>query len=864
MADSPSTPRRAPDPTAIRTLEIAHVLFTDIVGYSKLPMDKQEQLLMQFQDTVRQTAEFVRAQADDQLIRLPTGDGMALVFFGDAEAPVRCAIEIGRSLRRQPALQLRMGVHTGPVYRVADINANRNVAGGGINIAQRVMDCGDAGHILVSSAEADVLCQVSAWCNTLHDLGEVEVKHGVRIHLYNLYTEEAGNPQLPRKISGAQATSAAAATKAKNKKISTVVIAGVAILTLVSVGGWLYYTRKAHALSATDTVVLADFANTTGDAVFDDTLKQGLAVELAQSPFLNILSDSKVSATLKQMTRPASAALTPDVAREVCQRTASKAYIRGSIASLGSEFVIGLKAVSCQSGDGLAQEQLMAASKEKVLGALGEAATTLREKLGESLASVQKFDVPLEQATTSSLEALKTYSMATRAEREKGSAAAIPFYQRAADLDPKFASAYSGLGISYWNIREPGRARENLQTSFALRDRVSEREEFGISALYYSIVTGDLQKAVQTLELWTQTYPRDTSAHGNLGTDYWILGQSEKAVAQHLEALRLNPDSSIIHADLMADYISLNRLDEAKAVYREALARKLDNPDFHNSLYWLAFLQNDAQGMQRQVAWAAAIPELKSVFTFYEADTAAYSGKLEKARQLFHLGVASAIQENDKNAQADCELEAALTEALFGNTAEARKLTVAALKLSTDRDAKAAALMALAFAGQSMRVRSLADDFATRFPEDTLVQFNYLPTIRAQLALNRNDPSNAIATLRAAASHELGKANLTDLYPIYVRGEAYLVARQGGEAAAEFQKLLDHRGAVTGEPIGALARLGVARAYALEAKSAQGSDAENYRIRARTAYRDFLTLWKDADRDIPVLKQAQAEYAKLQ
>jgi class 3 adenylate cyclase len=408
------------EPNPSPCLEMAHVLFMDIVAYSRLPMDEQTRLISKLQQIVRGTAEFARAQKRRQLLRLPTGDGMALVFFANAEAPVRCAIEISRSLRDNSELKLRMGVHTGPVQRVEDINANRNVAGGGINIAQRVMDCGDAGHILVSSTHAEVLGHVSSWSAMLHDLGEAEVKHGVRVHLYNLYNQEAGNPDLPKKISVQRAAPSEAATKVRKKNLLSIVTGSVAALALALVGGWLFYAHKAHALSATDTIVLADFMNRTGDAVFDDALRQGLSVGLAQSPFFNILSDQKIRDTLKLMGRAPEERLTPDIARDLCQRTNSKAYLNGSIASLGSQYVVGLNAVNCRTGDSLAQEQVRAEGKEQVLKALDEATIKLREKVGESLGMIEKFDVPISEATTSSLEALKAYSLAGQALNEEG------------------------------------------------------------------------------------------------------------------------------------------------------------------------------------------------------------------------------------------------------------------------------------------------------------------------------------------------------------------------------------------------------------------------------------------------------------
>ena len=496
-------------------LEIAHVLFMDIVGYSKLPLDHQEAVLRTLQVVVSATPEFLQAQASKEMIRLPTGDGMALVFFEDAEAAARCAVEVSQALKSHPEIPLRMGLHSGPVYRVADINANQNVAGGGINIAQRVMDCGDAGHILASQSVADVIGHLSSWKDNLHDLGEVDVKHGVRVHLYNLYTEEVGNARLPEKLQTAQRRLAALRSKARRKKLALAMVAAGAIAALAR--GFIL-PSEAQALTDKDTIVLSDFTNTTGDAIFDDTLKTALNVSLRQSPFLNVLSDSEVAKNLKLMTRPVDTKLTPEVARELCKRAGSKAYLAGTIGSLGSEFVLGLKAVNCRSGDTLAQEQVMATSKEKVLDTLGEAATKLRGELGESLATVQKLDVPLAEATTSSLEALQAYSLGRRkADGEKGPAAALPYDQRAIQLDPNFAMGYLAVGDDYFSLGELGRASQYLTKAFQLREHASEREKLDIAADYYLDVTGELDKAAQTYQEAIESYPRDYRAYVHFG-----------------------------------------------------------------------------------------------------------------------------------------------------------------------------------------------------------------------------------------------------------------------------------------------------------------------------------------------------------
>jgi serine/threonine protein kinase/tetratricopeptide (TPR) repeat protein len=627
-------------------------------------------------------------------------------------------------------------------------------------------------------------------------------------------------------------------------------IGATVVIIALAIGGWLYYGRKAHVLTEKDTIVLADFTNTTGDSVFEDTLKTALSVSLGQSPFLNELSDDEVAKTLQQMTRPVGTKLTPEVARELCQRAGSKAYLTGSIGNLGSEYVLGLKAVNCQSGDTLAQEQVTATSKEKVLDALGEAASKLRGELGESLATIRKFDVPLVQETTSSLEALKAYSLGTLV--EKGDyAASVPLFQRAIRLDPNFAMAYASLGVDYSNLGETSLASENSKKAYELRERVSERERFTIEALYHSLVTGDLEKARQAHELWAQTYPRDGVPPNNLGAIFGNLGQYDNALAEFREALRLDPKSGASYANLVAPYFCLNRLQEARATADEAQAKQLDSSGLHINLYLLAFLQKDAAGMAQQVAWSAGKPGVEDVFLGYEADTTAFYGQLRNARGFSDRAVASAERAEEKEAAAGYQAGTALREALFGDAAKARQRAAAALGLSTGRDVQYVAALALAFAGDAARAQALADNLAKRFPEDTLVQFNYLPTIHAQLALGHRASSKAIETLRAAAPYELGQVG--GLYAVYVRGEAYLTSNRGSEAAAEFQKILDHRGVVLNGPIGALAHLGLARAYSMQGDTAK----------ARSAYEDFLTLWNDADPDIPILQQANAEYSNL-
>jgi class 3 adenylate cyclase/Flp pilus assembly protein TadD len=877
----------SPDQTGKRTtkLEMAHVLFMDIVGYSKLPMDHQEAVSHTLQAVVSATPDFLRAQAGQEMIRLPTGDGMALVFFGDAEAAARCALDVSRELKSHPEISLRMGLHSGPVYRVADINANQNVAGGGINIAQRVMDCGDAGHILASQSVADVLGQLSSWKDCLHDLGDAEVKHGVRVHLYNLYTVEAGNAALPQKLHAAQETAAAAHSKARRKKLALVgVMAGVMAALVMSAFWWLN-GRKAHALTEKDTIVLADFTNTTGDAAFDGTLRQGLAIQLEQSPFLSLIPEQRIQQTLGLMVQPPDAKLTPEIAQGICQRTGSKAVLAGSIAQIGTQYSLIVKAINCSNGETLASTEAQAGDKNHVLNALGEVAANMRAKLGESLGTVQKLDTPLEQATTPSLEALQAYSLGRKNMVGKAdNAAAVPFFQRAIRVDPNFAMAYASLGQSYANLGETSSASENIKKAYELRERVSEREKFYIESHYYDFVTGDLEKARQVYELWAQTYPRDYVPANNLGAIYAELGHYDKALAETREALHLDVSGGH-YGNLVYSYLYLNRLEEARATAAEAQAKNFDFPYLRLLLYQLAFLQNDAAGMAQQVAWAAGKPGVEDVMLYYEADTAAYFGRLGKAREFSRRAVASAQHAEEKETAAVYEAEAAVDEALFGNPAQAHEQASAALALSTGRDVQYGVALALASAGDSVRAQALVDDLAKRFPEDTVVQFKYLPTIRAQLALSRNYPSKAIEALQAATPFELGSSGNTAftlaLHAVYVRGQAYLAGHQGREAAAEFQKTLDHRGMLGNETIGSLAHLGLARAYALQAGFAapgfsparaapkggatqSGSAADPAALaKARAAYNDFFTLWKDADPNIPILLAAKSEYSKL-
>jgi len=624
------------------------------------------------------------------------------------------------------------------------------------------------------------------------------------------------------------------------------------LAALLVAGGFCYRAHRTKPLTDKDSIVLADFTNTTGDSVFDDTLKQGLSVQLEQSPFLNLVSDSKVNETLKLMGRLAGDRLTPKVAQEVCQRTGSKAMLNGSIAGLGSQYVIGLKAVNCDTGDVLAEAQEQAAGKEAVLKALDAEAVSLRSKLGESLPSVEKFQVPI-QATTSSLEALKSYSMGVKMGREKGNAPSIPFLKRAIELDSNFPMAYAELAVTYGNLQQPSVALEYATKAYQLRDRVSEHEKLLISAFYFG-ATGELEKETQTYELWTANYPRDPVPHGNLGVNYVYMGQYDKALAEQQEMLRLAPDDVVSYGDLGLTYLYLNRLDEAKASFNQAFAHKLDSGSLHQFVYLLAFLRGDAAQMGQQVAWGAGKPGVEDALLSIQSDTEAYYGRLGKARDFSRRAVDSAVRADAKETAAAWQVNAALREAELGNPTSAKQGVTAALALSPGRDVKVAAALTLARIGDAPRAKALAEELEKNYPTNTLLKLCWLPTINAAIELSKGNSSQAVVLLEAAAPYELGDTGNLNLYTPYLRGQAYLLANNGTAAAAEFQKMLDHRGIVANFVTGSLAQLQIGRAYAMAGDTAK----------ARAAYQDFLTLWKDADPDVPILKQAKAEYAKLQ
>ncbi|MGA7623866.1 MAG: protein kinase [Candidatus Acidiferrales bacterium] len=629
------------------------------------------------------------------------------------------------------------------------------------------------------------------------------------------------------------------------------------LLLAIAAAAVYFFMHRGSKLTEKDEIVLGDFTNTTGDAVFDGTLRQGLAVQLEQSPFLTLISDERVQQTLKLMQQQPDARLTPDIAREVCQRAGAVSTLNGSIAQIGNEYTLILKAVNCATGDTLASAEATAADKSHVLDALGKAASEIRGKLGESLSTVKKFDTPTEQASTSSLEALQAFGQGRKFTSANDFASAAPVFQRAIKLDPNFAMAYAALGICYLNIGEPALAAEYSQKAYDLRDRVSDRERFYIESHYQQNSVGDLDKSREIYEEWAQAYPRDEIPSTDLGVIYTMRGDYAKSLAEGQIAFKLNP-SGLNYTNLIGSFMALNRFDEARSLAAEAHANKLDSGFFRTILYQLAFLKDDSAGMAEQMAWAHGKEGVEDVLVAMSADTAAYQGRLRAAQDLTKQAATLAERANEKETAAADVAQGALRLALFGESAEAKKQAEAALALSNGRDVQFLAATALAFSSDTAKAESLAADLNKRFPKDTVVNMIYLPVIRGQIANDRHDSARALALLQPDLVYELGETGAgalsPALYPVYVRAAAHWAPGQGKEAAADYQKIIDNKGVVVNGPIGVLANLGLARAYAL-----QGDKAK-----ARVTYQNFFALWKDADPDIPILIAAKSEYAKLQ
>ena len=667
--------------------------------------------------------------------------------------------------------------------------------------------------------------------------------------------------RMKRDTDSARVTTSAKARveSALGKHWKLIVPAAVAALAL-SVAGYSYLHRPAK-LTDKDTIVLADFTNTTGDPVFDGTLRRGLAVQLEQSPFLSLISEQRILHTLSLMGRASDARLTPELAHEVCERTASAAVLDGSIANLGSQYVLGLRAKNCRTGDVLDEEQVEVARKEDVLNALTQIASKFRTRVGESLVTVEKHDTPLAEATTPSLEALKAYSMGWKVAASPGGDAAIPFFKHAVEIDPKFAIAYASLGLMYGSSGETELGTENTRKAYELRDRASDNEKFFITAYYDGRATGNQKKAQQTCEAWAQAYRREWTPHSFLaGFIYPVLGEHEKAAEEAQKAIELAPDFGVGYALLGSNSLSLGRLEAAEDAVRRASERKIEIPLLALVRYDVAFLKGDSGGMQREVAAARGKSGVEELISDHQAFALAYTGHLQEATKILRRASDLAQQAAHREKAAGFETRAALWEAFYGDKLTAKPAAMAALALAKNREVQYGAALALAIAGDSSQAQTLTNDLESSFPEDTSVKFNYLPVVRAFLALNHGDPAKAIEILQVAVPYELGQPRSSQtgffgaLYPIYARGQAYLAAGQAVEAAREFHEILYHPGIMVGDPIGVLAHLQLGRAYAMQGDT----------IKAKAAYQDFLTLWKDADPDIPVLKQAKAEYAKLQ
>ncbi len=662
--------------------------------------------------------------------------------------------------------------------------------------------------------------------------------------------------QLKREAESSQFASGvavAAQTPATRKNIRRMVAFALLLFAgIVSAAFFLRSRPKRASLTERDTVVLTDFNNQTSDPVFSDALKQAFAAELGQSPFLNVMSDRKVNGTLRLMGRAPGERITGDVGREICQRNGAKALINGGISSLGSIYLITLNAIACSTGENLAQEQAQAATKEGVLKALSQASSSLRSKLGESLPSVKKYETPIE-ATTSSLEALQNYSLGLKVRKEKGPVASIPFFKRAVELDPNFPMAYAALSAAYANSRRPSPAIEYVSKAYQLRDRVTQRERLRISATYFGTMEEE-EKAILAYQNWIDNYPRDPQPHLNLGVTYARIGQHEKALPEIKQALELDPDSSLYYADLLFTCLTLNRFDEAQAAFDLALARGLDSGEVRVQMYALAFVRGDKKAMEKQLAWFAGKPGEEDLMLSTQSDSEAYYGHMRAARDFSRKAADSALRAGSKEAAALWQVNAALREAEIGETTTARKGVASALSLSQGRDVKIVAALALARIGDR-KAETLATELAKEFPTSTLLKVYWLPTIHAALELRWGNSGKALEQLEEAKSYELGITStfVNNLYPAYVRGQAFLLARDGQSAAAEFQKLLDRPGLTVNFVTGSIAHLQLGRAYAMAGDP----------VKAKKAYQDFFDLWKKADSDLAILKRAKAEFVQL-
>ena len=642
------------------------------------------------------------------------------------------------------------------------------------------------------------------------------------------------------------------------------IAAGLAFVLLSGVTAWsLSHSASRPKLTDKDTLVLADFDNKTGDPVFDDTLRKGLSAELQQSPFLTLISDNKVQQELALMGQPKDTRLTAEMAHQICERTASAAFLEGSIARVGSQYVLGLRAKNCHTGDVLDQEQEVAAKREDVLNSLSQIGRKFRTRVGESLATVERHSAPLAEATTSSLEALKAYSTGMKMEVSSGDVAALPFFRRAVESDPTFAMAYANLGLAYAAVGESVLSAESATKAWQLRNRVSDRERFFIDFTYDHQVTGNLEKAYQTLELWLQTYPRGEQPNpqsllGGLASHG--TGRFERVIEASQKEIAADPNFGYGYANIASGYYFLDRFAEAQSTLVRAAERKLEVPNFLLLRYNIAALKGDQEEMDRAVAVARGKRQAEHWMAHEEALALARSGRLQAAARSSNRAVNLALQEGDREMSAAYQAARAVWEAVSGNASEGKRNALAALDLSKGRDVEYAAALALAFSGDSFRSQPLADNLEKRFPEDTFSKFTYVPVLRALASLGKGRPADSVELLQPALRYELAGNGLNfsrfylgGLHSAYVRGEAFMVVHRYAEAVTEFQKILDHRGIVGLDPIGALAHLQLGRTFSLAGD----------KVKAKSAYQDFFTLWKDADPDIPLLNSAKAEYNRL-
>jgi serine/threonine protein kinase/tetratricopeptide (TPR) repeat protein len=671
----------------------------------------------------------------------------------------------------------------------------------------------------------------------------------VRTDLQRLKRDSESGP-LP-------AASNAVARVGERHGIRWKVVGRVTTILLALIAGSYFYFHRTPKLTDKDTIVLADFTNTTGDPVFDGTLRQGLAVQLEQSPFLRLISEKRVQQGLRLMGQPADAKLSPAIARELCQRVGSAAVLDGSIAQIGTRYLLTLKTVNCVSGETLASTEAQASDKNHVLDALGKTASEIRNKLGESLSTVHAYDTPLMEATTPSLDALKAYTVGLQ-KGKSNDAAALPFFKRAIELDPEFASAYSGLAACYVNLGESGLAQENFTKAFELRNHISEREKLLIAARYYHHVTGELPKAIEAYQLWTQAYPHDAVARGNLGMLYGASGQYEKSIAETQEATQLEPDAGTNYSNLLLAQAALDRFDDARNTFNLEMVQKIEDPILRVNWFGVAFVLGDTAEMDKQMAWSAAKPQGEDNFLAAKSDAEGYYGHAKTAREFSTKAFESAVRDGEKETAAQWKMDGALREVEFGNRQIAKQETAAARALTSSHDTVILAAIALARTGDAAEAEKLARDLEKQYPLDTLVNNYWLPVIRASEEIVRRNPAKAIELLQPSAPYELASPVAWSglggpMYPAYLRGESYLQLRRGNDAAAEYQRIVDHSGFMLACPLRALAHLGIARAYVIQGDAAK----------AKAAYQDFLTLWKDADPDIPILIEAKAEYAKL-